>query len=102
MIFNLFKISIINFIKTKAILAKEFHIQPAELDNMPVWEYELFVKEINNAVKEENDRNKQEMENAGISDAKKMASPSYLNKMQKNSIPKLPNISMPKISMPKL
>ena len=90
-----------NFIKTKAILAKEFHIQPSEIDNMPAWEYELFVKEINNIVKEENDKNKQEMDKAGINDARKMANPSYLSKMQRESMPKMPNFSMPKIATPK-
>ena len=90
-----------NFIRTKAILAKEFHIQPSELDNMPIWEYELFVKEINDAVKEENDRNKKEMDESGYNDAKKMTNPAYLNKMQKDSMPKMPNVSMPKISIPK-
>jgi hypothetical protein len=86
-----------NFIRTKAVLAKEFHIQPSEIDNMPAWEYELFVKEINNIVKEENDKNKQEMDKAGINDAKKMSNPSYISKMQKDAMPKMPNMTMPKM-----
>lgn len=100
MIFSLFKIDIINFIKVKAILAKEFHIQPSELEQMPAWEYELFMKEINAAVKEENDRNKQEMDKAGIDKAQKMSNPNAIAKMQKASMPKVPDIKMP--SMPKL
>ena len=91
-----------NFISTKAILAKEFHLSPSEFDNMPAWEYELFMKEINRAVKEENERNKQEMDKAGINDAKKYSNPSYINKMQKGMIPKMPSISIPNISTPKL
>lgn len=86
-----------NFIKTKAILAKEYHIQPSELEQMPVWEYELFVKEINEIVKEENEKNKQEMDKAGINDAKKMSNPSYISKMQRDAMPKMPEISMPKM-----
>lgn len=82
-----------NFIKVKAILAKEFHIQPSELEQMPTWEYELFMKEINAAVKEENDRNKQEMDKAGIDKAQKMSNPNAISKMQKASMPKVPNIS---------
>ena len=58
----LFKIDIKNYIQIKAILAKQFHIQPSELDNMPVWEYEIFVGEINDMVKEENAKNKAEMD----------------------------------------
>jgi hypothetical protein len=100
MIFSLFKIDIINFIKVKAILAKEFHIQPSELEQMPAWEYELFMKEINAAVKEENDRNKQEMDKAGIDKAQKMSNPNAIAKMQKSAMPKMPDMKMP--SMPKL
>ena len=55
-LFSLFKIDIINYIKVKSILAKEFHIQPSEIDKMPAWEYELFMREINTLVKEENDK----------------------------------------------
>ena len=47
-IFNLFTIDLVQFIHVKAVLAKEFHIQPSEIEKMPAWEYELFMKEINN------------------------------------------------------
>lgn len=103
MIFSLFKINIINFIKVKAVLAKEFHIQPSELEVMPAWEYELFLKEINNIVKDENDRTKQEMDKAGIKDAQKMANPNNIARMQKAAIPKMPTTpQMPKVIAPKM
>ena len=41
------------------------------------------------------------MDKAGINDAKKMSNPSYISKMQRDSMPKMPNFSMPKISTPK-
>lgn len=78
-------------------MAKEFHIQPSELEQMPAWEYELFMKEINAAVKEENDRNKQEMDKAGIDKAQKMSNPNAIAKMQKASMPNMQNIKLPKI-----
>lgn len=90
MIFSLFKIDLINFIKVKAILSKEFHIQPSELEAMPGWEFELFMKELNNIVKEENDRTKQEMDKAGIKDAQKMSNPNNIAKMQKAATPTMP------------
>lgn len=96
-IFNLFKLDILNFIHIKAILAKEFHIQPSEIDKMPAWEYELFMREINNAVKEDNERNKQEIDKAGIKDAQKMSDPKYMQKMQKQSMPKMGNFKIPAI-----
>ena len=78
MIFSLFKIDILNIIKVKALMAKEFHIQPSEIDIMPVWE--IFMKNINEIVKEENDRNKQEMDKAGIKDAQKMSNPKNIQR----------------------
>jgi hypothetical protein len=91
-------VDLVNFIKVKAILAKEFHIQPSEFDNMPAWEYEIFMKEINNAVKEENERNKREEgENSSLQEARKMANMSSMEKMQKQMTPKMPNITIPKM-----
>ena len=86
-IFSLYKIDLLNLIKVKASLAKEFHIQPSELDRMPAWEYELFMKEINQAVKEENERNKAEMDKAGYDKAQKMSDPKYAQKMAQNQVP---------------
>lgn len=99
-IFGLFRIDLINYIKVKSILAKEFHIQPSEIDRMPAWEYELFMKEINQAVKEENERNKAEMDKAGYDKAQKMSDPKYAKHMAQNQMPKMPNMNSFKI--PKL
>lgn len=97
-IISLFHIDILNFIKVKAVLAKDFHIQPSELDNMPAWEYDLFIKEINSMVKEENERNQSEMDKAGYKDMKKMSDPRYSQRMANKSMPKMPSIpKMPKL-----
>ena len=102
-IISLFKIDILNYIKTKAILVKEFHIQPSEIDNMPAWEYELFLKEINNIVKEENKRNQQEMDKAGYKDVKKMSDPNYSQRMANKHMSSMNNFKIPSMpSMPKL
>ena len=99
-IFGLFRIDLINYIKVKSILAKEFHIQPSEIDRMPAWEYELFMREINTAVKEENKRNEQEMNNSGYNDAKKMASYKNIDNMQNKYARNYKVPPMPK--MPKM
>lgn len=102
-IFGLFKIDVLNLIKVKVSLAKEFHIQPSEIELMPAWEYELFMKELNNAVKEDNKRNEQEMNNSGYKDVQKMANIKNIERMQRNmskpmSMNRLPNgMSMPKL-----
>lgn len=97
-LFSLFKIDIINYIKVKSILAKEFHIQPSEIDKMPAWEYELFMQEINALVKEENERNQKEMDKSGYN---KMNDPNYMKKMANSQMPKMNN-SFKTPSMPKL
>ena len=102
-IFGLFRIDLINYIKVKSILAKEFHIQPSEIDRMPAWEYELFMKEINNAVKEENERNQKEMDKAGYDKMQKMSNPNYMQHMSKQQMSKMPNMGSIKMpSMPKM
>lgn len=99
LIYSLFKIDLLNFIKVKAILAKEFHIQPSEVDNMFAWEYELFMKELNEIVKAENDKQQKEMDKAGIKDAKKMSDPRNIRKMQDAAMPKMPSAPVPNMNM---
>ena len=85
------------FVKIKASLAKNFHISPLEFDKMPVWEFELFMKHLNNLIKEENDNQKNEMDKSGISNMQKnMNNPS---KMASNM--KMPSMKMPSMKMPK-
>lgn len=91
-IFGLFTIDLHNFIYIKAILAKEFHIQPSELERMPAWEYELFMQEINKAIKEDNKRNKEEEDKYNVNDMRKMADRRNIDKMTSDSYKKVPNV----------
>lgn len=96
-IFNMFKIDIVNLIKIKVSLAKEFHIQPSEIDKMVFWEYELFMKELNTSVKEDNKRQEKEMENSGYGDIKKMTDYKSIERQYKSSLSsgsfKMPSMS---------
>lgn len=85
-IFNMFKIDIVNLIKIKVSLAKEFHIQPSEIDKMVFWEYELFMKELNISVKEDNKRQEKEMENSGYGDIKKLTDYKNIERQYKSSL----------------
>lgn len=67
-IFGLWKISIINLVKKKVSLAKNFHIQPSEIDNMVMWEYEYFLKEMNDQIEEENKETQEKIKNYNIND----------------------------------
>lgn len=53
------------------------------------------MKELNDIVKEENEKQKKEMDKAGVKDAKKMSDPRYIERMQQNAVPKIPE--MPKM-----
>ena len=58
-----------------------------------MWEYELFLKYLNDSIKEENDRQEKEMGKYKIDDYKKLSNPSKFGK----------NISQPKLpSMPSM
>lgn len=96
-VFSLIKMDLNDLVKVKASLAKNFHIQPSEVDKLPAWEYELFIKHLNNLVKEENDQQEHKTEYNEINKYKKLASPSNINKMVSGSMPNMSNINMPKI-----
>jgi hypothetical protein len=68
-IIKLFMIDLYHMVETKATLAKNFHIQPSEVDNMVFWEYEIFMQALNNQVQEENDRQEEEMKKYDIQGA---------------------------------
>lgn len=103
-IYALFRIDVVDFISLKAQLSKAFHIQPSEIDRMPYWEFELYIKELERLTKEEKDQQEEEMKKSGAKDAMKMAKPGYMQKMMQSSqpkMPKIPNMNMPStISMP--
>jgi hypothetical protein len=87
-----------NLIKLKASLSKSFHIQPSEVDNMPMWEFELYIKQLNDLVEEENERNKTEEDSYDIKKYKKMADPNYVQRMAQSSMPKINMPTMPNMS----
>lgn len=88
-----------NLIRLKANLSKSFHIQPSEVDNMPMWEFELYIKQLNELVEEENERNKAEEDSHDIKKYRKMADPNYIKRNAQSYMPSIPNMNFP--SMPK-
>lgn len=75
----------------KASLAKQFHIQPSEIDKMMYWEYEIFIHQLNDMVKDENDRQKAEMDKYHVDDYMKMAKSGNISKNIAH--PKMPNMN---------
>jgi len=88
-------------ISVKAQLSKAFSIQPSEVDKMPFWEFELYMKELERLVKEENKQQEDEMHRRGADKAMKMANPNNMSKMMGSTtdsvMSKMPNMS--KMSM---
>lgn len=102
-LFSMWRLNLVDYLKVKAILAKQFHIAPSEFDLMAAWEYEIFMKHLNDLVNEENNAQKAEMKRYNVDETMKMANPKYVNKMTSSMMPnmdtKMPNIN---ISMPKM
>lgn len=61
-IMGLFLIDLISLAKTKAVLLKNFRLQPSEVDRMVYWEYEYLLESLNEQIKEENERQQAEMD----------------------------------------
>ena len=98
-IIKLFQVRLINLIKNKVGLAKNFYIAPSEIDRMYYWEYEYMLDEVNNNIKTENERNEKENEKYGNMNPKSMMS-NARNSMP--HMPKSPSFSMPSIPKPSL
>ena len=89
-LFAIWRMDLVEYIKIKAALAKQFHIQPSELENMPFWEYEIFIKQINALVKDENDQQKAQMDKYHVDEYMDMARPKNMQKMMSGMQPKTP------------
>ena len=99
-IYKLFYVDVIRQIQIKAIIAKQFHIPPFEIDRMPYWEYEIYLKLLSDLVKEENDSQKKEMDKYHISDYAKMSNPSNMRKMMNPKMPSMSGIGSGSFKMP--
>ena len=99
-IFTLFRINIVEHVKLKASLTKQFHIPPQSFDEMPYWEYEIYLKLLNDLVKEENDAQKNEMNKYHLSEYSKMTNPSNMKKMMNPKMSPMPGIGSGSFKMP--
>ena len=108
-IYGLYRIDLVNLIKNKIIISKEYHIQPSEIDRLQFYEYEIYLEQLNLIAEQQAEENKKQQEQ--FDDMKSSMNPSkMMNNMSSNY--KMPsvntpsissgNISMPKISIPKI
>lgn len=89
----MFMVDLDRLIELKATLAKNFHIQPSEIDKMSFWEYELFIMHLNDQVEEENERQKAEMDKYHVKEHLDATRPGNIRKMTDTSrmTPSMPN-----------
>lgn len=101
-VIKLWQINLQEFIKNKAALTKNFHISPLDIDKMYMWEYELFMRELNELVKAENEQQEAEMKKSGARDAIKNSSRVARDPMKSvgNYMPKMQPMSMPSFGTP--
>ena len=82
-------------VQNKAQLAYSCRTQPSEVDRMPYWEYELYMKSMSKIIEDENKR--QEEAEKGRS----TSGQDYMRQAQR-TMPKMPNYKVPNINMPKI
>lgn len=95
-LYSQFQINIENLVQNKVSLVRNFHIQPSEIDRMPYWEYEYFLKFANEQIKEENKQQEEQSEGYDMDSMKRSAN-SMMKQPKMPSMPKMPSFSMPKI-----
>lgn len=106
LIFACFNVNIMDLISVKAQLTKSFNqppVGPNSIDAMPFWEFELYMKELERLVDDENKQQQDEFNKSGASNAMNMARnpDKFMASQQKNMMPKMPNMNMPStIKMP--
>jgi len=64
-------------------MCNQIHIQPSELDNMPFYEFEQWIKNLNEHNKEENDKQEKEQKSSNIPDVSSFNPSKYLNNLPK-------------------
>lgn len=94
-IIKLFQINLLNLMRNKVNLSKNFYIAPSELDRMYYWEYEYLLEEVNNNIKEENDRQEKESSKYGDMNPKSIMKnmKSYSNVNTPSSNFKMPSMN---------
>lgn len=87
-------------VQSKAVLCKNFNIQPSEIERMPYWEWEMYREECENIAEEEKKQQDEQQQGHSMTNYQAQA-----NRMMRGyNTPKMPNMgSMPSIpKMPRI
>lgn len=85
----------VNLVKNKLFISKEWHIQPSEIDRLQYFEYEMILEEIDqhNKEQEKQQKNEQKQYDQMHSSMKNMTN---FNNISKQAQQTLPKVSLPK------
>ncbi len=89
----------LNLVKSKLFICREWHVQPSEIDRLQYFEFEQMCEEIEKYNKEQEKQSKEQQKQYD----QVQSSMKNMNSMSNyNNITKQMNNSLPKISIPKL
>lgn len=92
----MFKVDVRNLVRNKFQIANILHISPNEIDKMTYWEYEYFMDDLREYLKEEEKRNKQQ------SDSLSEQTGNLRSNFNNYKTPKIPKFSSSNFKIPKL
>lgn len=91
-----FRIDSEQMFKNFLYICKDYHIQPSEINQMPYYQYELYLEEIKVIQKQQEKENeKQEKQQSQM--MKGMNPSSMMNNINRN----MPSMNIPKVNIPK-
>ena len=105
-VFSMFRVDIRNLVKNRLYIAKDFNIQPSEIDRLQYYEYEIMLDEIKDEQKKEAQRQKEQEEQ--YQNSSRTPNMNNIMRQAQTSIPKMPNygsgsgFKMPSVSMPSI
>lgn len=82
-------------VKNKLIIARDYHIQPSEIDELVFFEYEYILEDITKEQKEAEKKNKEEQKQ--YSGQGKVPNYNQISSSLSRSMPSLPRITIPKL-----
>ena len=82
-------------VKNKLIIARDYHIQPSEIDELVFFEYEYILEDITKEQKEAEKKNKEEQKQ--YSGPGKVPNYNQISSSLSRSMPSLPRITIPKL-----
>lgn len=94
-LYSLYQVDVRNLVKNKLIIARDYHIQPSEIDKLVFFEYEYILEDITKEQKEAEKKNKEEQKQ--YSGSGKVPNYNQISSSLSRSMPSLPKITIPKL-----